>query len=44
MVQSVQMDSTLGRASLKQKLHKLSFIGSNRRALGMSFHFRVDPS
>jgi hypothetical protein len=36
MVQSVQIDNTLGQASLKQKLHKLLYIGSNRRALGQS--------
>lgn len=36
MVDSVQMDSTLGRASLKQKLNELFCTGSNRRALGKS--------
>jgi hypothetical protein len=34
MVESVQTDNTIGQASLKQKLNKLFFIGSNRRALG----------
>lgn len=36
MVHSVQMDSTLGGVSLKQKLNKLFYTGSNRRALGES--------
>jgi hypothetical protein len=36
MVKSVQTVNTLGQASLKQKLHQLLYIGSNRRALGQS--------
>jgi hypothetical protein len=36
MIESVQIDNTLGQASLKQKLNKLLYIGSNRRALGQS--------
>lgn len=41
MVHSVQMDSTLGGASLKQKANKLFYTGSNRRALGRSIPLRV---
>jgi len=37
MVESVQVDNTLGQASLKQKLDQLLFNGSNRRALGQFF-------
>jgi hypothetical protein len=36
MVESVQIDTTLGQASVKQKLNKLIYIGSTRRALGQS--------
>jgi hypothetical protein len=38
MVESVQIDNTLGQASLKQKLNKVIYIGSNRRALGQSIY------
>lgn len=41
MVHSVQMDSTLGRAALKQKLNKLFYTGSNCRALGRFIPLRV---
>ena len=34
MVNSVQVDNTLGHVSLRQKLNKLLYTGSNRRALG----------
>ena len=34
MVDSVKFDNTAEQASLKQKFHKLLYIGSNRRALG----------
>jgi hypothetical protein len=42
MVDSVQIDNTLGQASVKQKLNKLFYIGSNRRALGQSLSFIVE--
>jgi len=41
MVHSVQMDSTLGGVSLKQKLDKLFYTGSNCRALGRFIPLRM---
>jgi len=42
MVESVQIDSTLGQASIRQKLNRLLYIGPNRRALGQSLLFIIE--
>jgi hypothetical protein len=36
MVESVQVDTALGGASVQEKLNRLFYVGSNRRALGQS--------
>ena len=44
MVESVQIDSILGQASIRQKLNLLLHIGPNRRALGQSLLFIIEDS